>query len=65
MYSKNVKSCQRCERGKKMANNEEEIKLSQTTINGVPLPQTPKAEAINESFNLIDESKVNVKEKRR
>ena len=47
-----------------MANNEEEVKLTQTTINGGPLPQTPKAEAINESFNLIGEYKVNIKEKK-
>lgn len=36
-----------------MANNEEEIKLTQTTINGVPLPQTPKPEVINESFDFF------------
>lgn len=43
-----------------MANNEDEVKLTQTTINGIPLPQTPKTEAINESFNLIDDSNVKV-----
>lgn len=43
-----------------MANNEDEVKLTQTTINGIPLPQTPKAEVINESFNLIDDSNVKV-----
>lgn len=43
-----------------MANNEDEVKLTQTTINGIPLPQTPKAEAINESFNLIDDSDIKV-----
>lgn len=36
-----------------MANNEQEIKLTQTTINGVPLPQTPKPEVINESFDFF------------
>lgn len=43
-----------------MAKNEDEVKLTQTTINGIPLPQTPKTEAINESFNLIDDSDVKV-----
>ena len=43
-----------------MENVNDEIKLTQPTINGVPLPQTPKAEAINESFNLIDDSNANV-----
>lgn len=35
-----------------MSGNNEEIKLTQTTISGVPLPQTPQAEVINESFDL-------------
>ena len=43
-----------------MVNNEEEIKLTQTTINGIPLPQTPKPEVINESFDLIKNSNVNI-----
>ena len=49
----NVYKCECCKGGGKMENGNDEIKLTQPTINGVPLPQTPKAEAINESFNLI------------
>ena len=56
----NVYKCECCKGGGKMENGNDEIKLTQPTINGVPLPQTPKAEAINESFNLIDDSNANV-----
>lgn len=35
-----------------MKNSNREIKLTQPTVNGVSLPQTPKAEVVNESFNL-------------
>lgn len=44
----NVNNCQCCGGGKKMANNKDEVKLTQTTINGIPLPQTPKAELLHD-----------------
>ena len=42
-----------------MAHNADEVKLTQTAINGTPLPQTPKAEVITESFNLFGGSNDN------
>ena len=42
-----------------MTNNADEVKLTQTAINGTPLPQTPKAVVITESFNLFGGSKDN------
>lgn len=47
-----VNSCKCWREVKIMSGNSEDIKLTQTTINGVPLPQTPQAEVINESFDL-------------
>lgn len=47
-----VNSCNCWREVKIMSGSSEEIKLTQTTINGVPLPQTPQAEVITESFDL-------------
>ena len=54
-----IYKCECCKGGEKVENGNDEIKLTQPTINGVPVPQTPKAESINESFNLIDDSNAN------
>lgn len=56
----NINNYQQYEGDEKMANNADEVKLTQTAINGIPLPQTPKAEVITESLNLFGGSNDNV-----